>query len=282
MSADRENHDMTQTDITFLLAEAADEVEVGIAPVQAVIRGGRRRRARRWAVTAATALVVAGSMGSTLAVTGLPGDGRGDRGAGVADGPVAPDARHVYAPQVTRMGWGTYRGREWAVSLQVWDAPRDEVEAERQLEAMTAWGVEPVKPTAWGAVDVGGPADLIGRTSYFAMHSYGGSIGIPELVNTVGKPQRLSGADLEARATRLGDQPESAGRLVIGLVAKTAKEVTCTWKDGRTTVAVPEPGNSALRPEDGVIRPVHGYPGANWFVCVAPDGTTYKSAKVTG
>ncbi|MFB7508308.1 hypothetical protein ACFC0P_33555, partial [Streptomyces broussonetiae] len=60
MSADRDNHgtaEMTQTDIALLLADAADEVEIGIAPVQAVIRGGRRRRARRWAVAAATALV---------------------------------------------------------------------------------------------------------------------------------------------------------------------------------------------------------------------------------
>ncbi|CAM5602706.1 hypothetical protein SGLAM104S_07066 [Streptomyces glaucescens] len=51
MGANRETeHDMSHTDIAFLLAEAADEVEIGIAPYQSVLRGGRRRRARRWAV----------------------------------------------------------------------------------------------------------------------------------------------------------------------------------------------------------------------------------------
>ncbi|MEV0476818.1 hypothetical protein AB0I50_44310 [Streptomyces prunicolor] len=57
MSADREtNQTMTDRDIALLLADAADEVEIGIAPYQAVIRGGRRRRARRWALATATAL----------------------------------------------------------------------------------------------------------------------------------------------------------------------------------------------------------------------------------
>ncbi|MER5828915.1 hypothetical protein ABT086_43740, partial [Streptomyces mirabilis] len=70
MSADREtNHDMTHRDIAFLLADAADEAEIGIAPYQAVVRGGRRRKARRWALAAAAALVIAGSTG-TLALAG--------------------------------------------------------------------------------------------------------------------------------------------------------------------------------------------------------------------
>lgn len=70
MSADREtNHDMaTHTDIALLLAEAADEVEIGIA-----LPGGGprrwRRKARRWALAAAAALVIAGSTG-TLALAG--------------------------------------------------------------------------------------------------------------------------------------------------------------------------------------------------------------------
>lgn len=60
-SADWEtSHNMTQHDIAFLLAEAADEVKIGTAPVQALIRGGRSRKARRWAVVATTTLVAAG------------------------------------------------------------------------------------------------------------------------------------------------------------------------------------------------------------------------------
>ncbi|MYW16381.1 hypothetical protein GT039_12405, partial [Streptomyces sp. SID2955] len=66
-SGDLENHDMAHSDIALLLADAADEVEIGIAPVQAVVRGGRRRRARRRAVLAATALVLTGSTGAALA-----------------------------------------------------------------------------------------------------------------------------------------------------------------------------------------------------------------------
>ncbi|MEY2247638.1 hypothetical protein AB8A21_32650, partial [Streptomyces sp. BF23-18] len=55
MSANGEtDHDMaTDADIAVLLARAADEVEIGAAPCQAVVRGGRRRRARRWATVAA-------------------------------------------------------------------------------------------------------------------------------------------------------------------------------------------------------------------------------------
>ncbi|WP_392968008.1 hypothetical protein [Streptomyces sp. LN245] len=57
MSANREtHHDMaTDADIAFLLARAADEVEIGMAPYQAVVRGGaarhaagRRRRRSPW------------------------------------------------------------------------------------------------------------------------------------------------------------------------------------------------------------------------------------------
>ncbi|MDG4864788.1 hypothetical protein P8605_42235, partial [Streptomyces sp. T-3] len=63
MSGDR--HTMAERDIALLLADAADGVEPGIAPFQAVVRGGKRRRARRrWAIGAAAALVIAGSTGS--------------------------------------------------------------------------------------------------------------------------------------------------------------------------------------------------------------------------
>ena len=76
MSGDREtNHDMTydeaHADIALLLADAADEVEVGAAPYQAVVRGGRRRKTRRWAVAAVAAAVIAGSTGTTLALVVL-------------------------------------------------------------------------------------------------------------------------------------------------------------------------------------------------------------------
>ncbi|MER5790310.1 hypothetical protein [Streptomyces sp. NPDC001980] len=271
MSADRENHDMTQTDIAFLLADAADEVEIGIAPVQAVMRGGRRRRARRWAVAAATAVaVLAGSAGATLAVTGLPGGG--DRHATVAKPPASAEARHVYDPQRTELARGTYQGGEWSVAVQVWGAPRNEAEADRQFDAMDAMGLKPA--------DVRVPADLIGKISYFATRGWGEEHPQQVMFDTVEQFEHFSGTDMESMATRLGIGGESSGRLVIGKVAKSARQVTCRWKDGTTAVAVPTAGFSA-HDTGSAIRVVDGFQGANWFVCTAPVGTSYASAEVT-
>ncbi|MDX2596002.1 MULTISPECIES: hypothetical protein [Streptomyces] len=272
MGADRENHEMTPSDIALLLADAADRVEIGTAPVQAVLRGGRRRRARRWAVTAATALVLAGSTG-TLAVTGLPGGGRADRGTDVAKPPASAAARHVYDPQGTEIARGTYRGKRWTAFVDVWGAPRDEREADRQFDAMAERGIEPAEARR--------PADLIGKTSYFAMRGWGDTDRPQQVMfNSVEKFERFRGTDLEAGATRLGTGGESSGRLVIGMVAKTARQVTCHWKDGTTAVAEPAEGFSA-HDTGSAIRTVAGFRGANWFTCVAPEGTSYASAEVT-
>ncbi|WP_333772804.1 hypothetical protein [Streptomyces sp. IBSBF 3136] len=272
MSADRENHEMTPSDIALLLADTADRVEIGTAPVQAVLRGGWRRRARRWAVTAATALVLAGSTGA-LAVTGMPGGGRADRMPDVAKPPASAEARHVYDPQRTEIARGTYRGKRWTVFVDVWGAPRDAREADRQFGAMAERGVEPAEARK--------PADLIGMTSYFAMRGWGGSDRPRQVMfNSVEKFERFRGTDMEAGATRLGTGGESSGQLVIGMVAKTARQVTCRWKDGRTAVAEPAEGFSA-RDTGTAIRTVAGFEGANWFTCVAPEGTSYASAEVT-
>ncbi|MER7834366.1 hypothetical protein ABTY98_00250 [Streptomyces sp. NPDC096040] len=275
MNANRENHGMTQTetDIALLLAVAADEVEIGIAPVEAVMRGGRRRRARRWAMATATAVaVLAGSTGATLAVTGLPGDGHGDRRTNVAKPPASAEARHVYDPQGTELSRGTYQGKEWSVAVQVWGAPRNETEANRQFDVMAELGLKPA--------GVRKPADLIGKISYFATRGWGEEHFQQVMFNTVRTLESYSGTDMEAIATRFSSASGSSGRLVIGAVAKTAQEVTCRWKDGTTSVAHPAVGFSAH--DDGnVIRAVDGFPTANWFVCVAPQGTVYKSAEVT-
>lgn len=273
MSADRNrNHDMSQTDIALLLADAADEVEIGTAPVQAVIRGGRRRRARRWAMASATALVVAGTTGA-LAVTGLPGGGPADRQAHVAKPPASAEARHVYEPQRTELARGVYKGKEWHVVVQVWGAPRNKDEAARQFEAMAGLGIQPA--------DARRPADLIGKISYFATRAWG-DYDRPQQVmfNSVEKFERYTGTDLTAAATRLGYGGESSARLVIGTVAKTARQVTCHWKDGTTAVAEPADGFSA-HDTGSAIRVIDGFQGANWFVCTAPAGTSYESAEVT-
>jgi hypothetical protein len=275
MSGNRENHGMTQTesDIALLLADAADEVEIGIAPVQAVVHGGRRRRARRWAVATATAVaVLAGSVGATLAVTGVPGGGHGDRLTNVAKPPASAEARHVYEPQRTQLSRGAFQGEAWSVDVQVWGAPRNESEANRQFDTMAELGLKPA--------GVHKPADLIGKISYFATRSWGEDRPQQIMYNTVRTLESYSGTDLEAFATRLSPDDTKSERLVIGEVAKTVQEVTCRWKNGTAGVARLTVGFSA-HDHPNAIRAVDGYPTANWFVCLAPQGTAYKLAEVT-
>ncbi len=258
MSGDREKHDMTQTDIALLLADAADEVEIGIAPVQAVIRAGRRRRtARRWAVAAATTLVLAGSTGATLALTGLPG---ADRRTHVAAGPSTPEARHVYRPQRTSLGSGTDQGGDWRVELTVWGAPRDRAEAAGQLEAMRRFGfAQTVLPP--------GAAGLVNRTSYYTSLYLGGDRHPRVLVfDTFEEWDRVSGRDVSLGAVPLGKEGATGpGRLAVGRVAATAQQVKCTWKEGGSTVDLP-------------VRAA-GAPG-KWFLCLAPEGEGVKAAEV--
>lgn len=126
------------SDITHRLADVADGVEIGAAPYQAVLRGGRRRKARRWALGALAAATIVGSTGSlALAVV----DGR-DHAQAASQHGTARD-RHVYAPRLTpltevRDGSGTRVAR---VELRVWGAPRDEAEARGQRKAMIGAGV---------------------------------------------------------------------------------------------------------------------------------------------
>ncbi|WP_330457574.1 hypothetical protein OIB37_12040 [Streptomyces sp. NBC_00820] len=262
---------MTQSDIALLLADAADEVEIGIAPVQAVMRAGRRRKARRWAVGAATALVLAGSTGVTLALAGLPGDG----GAVTATRPASPEARHVYEPRVTLLARGADHGKAWTVDLQVWGAPRDEREADRQFDAMKSSGLEPADATK--------PAELIGKMSYFAIQSYGDGQSRTVMFNSVEKQERFAGTDLTDAAVSLepGAGAKGSYQLVIGQVAKTAREVTCNWKDGSATVARPAGPTPTAQDGNSLIRPVPSYPAANWFVCVGPAGADSADVKVT-
>ncbi|MFF3919352.1 hypothetical protein ACFYZB_39170 [Streptomyces sp. NPDC001852] len=261
MSADRENHevaDMTPTDIALLLADAADEAEIGMAPVEAVIRRGRRRRARRWAVAAATTLVLAGSTGATLAVTGLPG--HSDRHAAVAAEPSTLEDRHVDIPQETELARGTDHGKNWRVVVSVWGAPRDASEAAVQLAAMRKYGIESA------ALPDHGHRHLVGMTSYYSGLYYGDNPLRTIIFGTVKRWEPLTGTSLMSGALPL-DKANSGGpdRLVVGAVAITARQVKCGWKDGTGTVVEPQA--------------VAGSP-VEWFACTAPEGTAYQNAEV--
>ncbi|MEU0208832.1 hypothetical protein [Streptomyces canus] len=266
MSTNREtSHDMSDSDIAVLLADAADEVEIGIAPYQAVLRGGRRRRARRWAVAAATALVLAGSS-ATLAVAGLPG---GDGGQ-VATQPLVPVDADPSRVLHTTLATGTDQGSKWRVLIDVWSAPRDEKQAEAQRAAMALRGETP--PDAHDA------SDLIGKITYFVYRGYGDRT-TKIMENTVPASDTMTGTDLISGSLPLRPDAKADVRLVIGYLAKTAQRVNCTWTNDTATVV--EKAGAATGTDVPAIRSAEGSP-YNWFVCVAPKGTEYKTAEVIG
>ncbi|WP_367323564.1 hypothetical protein [Streptomyces sp. HUAS ZL42] len=275
-SADREtNHDMTHHDIAFLLADAADEVEIGTAPTQALIRGGRRRKTRRWAVAAGTALVVAGSTGA-LAMTGVPGGGHAVAPMATQP-PVNSSSPQVFQPHGRAMlATGTDGDKEWRVTIDVWPAPVNAADAQAMMNAMAEYGETPTGVTT--------AAELVGKSAYFVHRGTGqNGIGWEHLTlhALTGKGDTMSGGDIEAVAVPLDpaatDGPE---RLVIGHVAKTAQEVTCTWKDGTKTVVRRAPADGDINSDEMAIRIPDGSP-YGWFVCLAPKGTAYKSVEVT-
>ncbi|MFD7278457.1 hypothetical protein ACFV80_15765 [Streptomyces sp. NPDC059862] len=265
MSADREtNLDMTHRDIALLLAEAADEVEIGIAPTQAVIRGGRRRRARRWAAAAVTALVIGGSTGA-LAVAGVPGED-GNRGAAVATTPsVSAD---LLKPRSTALAVGREEGTEWSVTLDLWTAPQDEQQARAQLEAMDEYGMRP------NGVDTA--SDLVGRSTYFVGTTFGGAYS--EIMQNA-FDETSQDPTLVTAAVPLDPDTSGPDRLVVGQVAKGAVGISCTWKDGTSTEFRRADAGRTVGTDEAAITSVEGSP-VDWFVCLAPKGKAYESARV--
>ncbi|MEU4166340.1 hypothetical protein AB0F46_05565 [Streptomyces sp. NPDC026665] len=282
MSTDREtNHDMaaTDADIAFLLARAADEVEIGTAPYQAVVRGGRRRKVRRWAVTAAAALVVAGTTGTLALAGGTGGDDGGRRAVPAVTVPSTPEQRHVYDPQETSIGRGLVHGKEWSVKVVVWGAPRNEREAQYQRSRMSEYALTPTGTEV--------ASDLVGKGWVFVRLSLEDQGTTTVVDGAVEKGDSLAGRDIESFSGPLnlggGASAKTSQRLVIGKVAPTAKEVTCTWDDGTTIIAgKASPGTGIGQEMEDLIRPVDGSQ-PDWFTCVAPEGKHYASgtAKVT-
>ncbi|WP_328981671.1 hypothetical protein OG258_18195 [Streptomyces mirabilis] len=267
---------MTHRDIAFLLAEAADEAEIGIAPYQAVVRGGRRRKARRWALAAAAALVIAGSTG-TLALAGVTG-GDAQKVAPAATRPPVSDERHLYEPQRSDLARGTEHGKKWKVVIDVWGAPRNKAEAQGQLDAMTESGLG--KP--W--VNVRNASELIGKSSYFVRLTLDDKTSI-KLLGAFEKGDTMAGTDLKSGAMPLDTSRTATSgtdqRLVVGQIATTAQEVTCTWDDGTTTAASrPAPGTGIVGDFEDAIRPADGS-RSDWFVCLGPEGRTFKAVAVT-
>ncbi|MEV0171162.1 hypothetical protein AB0I00_08545 [Streptomyces sp. NPDC050803] len=254
---------MTHRDIALLLADAADEVEIGIAPTQAVLRGGRRRRARRWAVATATALVIAGSSGA-LAVAGLPSRDA-DRGASVATTPAVPT--DLLKPASTALAVGREDGTDWSVVLELWATPQNVKEARAQLEAMEEYGTKPD--------GVQSASELVGKSAYFVGRTVGEQYG--EIAQGAYEGKEALPLHLTAAVPL---EPGSSGpdRLVVGQVAKSVGNVSCMWKDG-TETHLQKTWEGDLADDDGsTIRSVEGAP-FYWYVCLAPKDTEYKSVQ---
>ena len=276
MSADREtNHghgqyDAAHTDIAFLLADAADEVEVGTAPYQAVVRGGRRRRARRWAVAAAAAPVIAGSTGTLALVEhgqrprGRPGGRRPSVGNGMCTTPSGPLSRWA----------GTAGGSGGSTPSNLGSA------AERGGGgAAVRRQIDHGEWSPYARIS----KNLVGR-GFFSVSLAVDDVWRPVMQGEIDKAYGMSGTDLESAAIPLeaktSDQAGALNRLVIGRVAARARTVTCTWDDGTTSVAHKVPANYAANNKVPVIRPVAGSQAA-WFVCLGGRGEESKSVKVT-
>ncbi|MEU1442439.1 hypothetical protein, partial [Streptomyces mirabilis] len=228
------------------------------------------------ALAAAAALVIAGSTG-TLALAGVTG-GDAQKVAPAATRPPAGDERHVYEPQRSDLARGTEHGKKWKVVIDVWGAPRNKAEAQGQLDAMTGSGLG--KP--W--VNVRDASELIGKSSYFVRLTLDGKASI-KLLGAFEKGDTMAGTDLTSGAMPLDTSGTATSRtdqrLVVGQVATTAQEVTCTWDDGSTTEASrPSPGTGIVGDFEDAIRPADGS-RSDWFVCLGPEGRTYKAAAVT-
>lgn len=265
MNEDREEYDMTQTDITLLLADTADQVTIGPAPVEALMRAGRRRKARRWAAATATAVMLAGVTVTTLAYAGPTGEHRG-RGAAAATRP-AQQTPEAGVPEWVDLSGGKYGGKAWQVGVQVWPAPHDESEAAAQWDAMGDFGYRPEGVTRY--------TDLIGKTSVSAILADKEGQGKQVLFN------KLSTATGNQAGLTLLAQVRTPFTLVIGEVGKSAEKIICHWKNGDSSVARRGEDTYSIDAPNAALRPAAAYSGANWFVCAAPKGTDFESVEVS-
>ncbi|NRQ36433.1 hypothetical protein HII36_32055 [Nonomuraea sp. NN258] len=256
--------DMADRGVALLLREVAEQVDPGMAPYQAVVRGGRRRKARRWAAGTVAALAAAGVAG-TLVTTVLParqeqtqialpaqdqaqvqvrgpaqmsgqapaqgtaqapaqgtaqvpGQATGeatDQGTGQAD--PSPEARHVYAPQVTQLAEVPNGKATVRVSVEVWGAPRDESEIREQRARMKkhgVWDERSADPVKVGDV-------------WFAVVATRASDGKREIVASALEQPGASdlGYSSYSLPRRLTD-----GRVIVGHVTSDVRGIAFVWR----------------------------------------------------
>lgn len=268
MSGER---DTARQDIGLLMAAVADEVVIGPPPCGAIVRGGRRRRARRLAVAVTSALLIAGTAGTTLALTGATGE-RPER-SGTAQGPTAPAGEAAPAPERTTLAVGQADGEEWRITIDTWAAPEDAAQAARLSSAMS--------DAEYPDVSRDGRAgqNLIGAAWFFA-HLRTGDRDATVLDGRLEDAGSLRGG-VRTGLVKLssGASESESGWLVVGQVAPGTSGVVCSWDDGTsTTVPVAPPGAPLTRRHQPMLRPVEGS-SLRWFVVEVPEGRTFGSAE---
>jgi len=128
-------------------------------------------------------------------------------------------------------------------------------------------------------------SDLIGKGWVFARLVVGDGAPGTVMDGAIEKGDDLHGRDIQSAALSLeagnSDTVGASKRLVIGKLAPTARQVTCSWDDGTTTEVPIAPTGAGdtweLKP---MIRPIAGSQ-PNWFACLDPKGKSFESVKVT-
>ncbi|WP_392968010.1 hypothetical protein [Streptomyces sp. LN245] len=168
------------------------------------------------------------------------------------------------------MSQWTDHGKAWSVLVEMWPASKDEAEARQQRTLMQMYGVTPT-----GVRDA---SDLAGKGWAFVKLIPEGGPPRTVIDGAVDKGDSFSGKDVEAFTLPLnGKAPKGAKvpseGVVIGKVARTAQEVTCTWDEGTTVKARKVAHQGTMHPA-GVWNLIWRVAGSqpDWFVCVAPEG----------
>ncbi|WP_413754947.1 hypothetical protein [Streptomyces sp. MMBL 11-3] len=90
----------------------------------------------------------------------------------------------------------------------------------------------------------------------------------------------LSGDEYGTMSLPPRPENDTVARLVIGQIAKTTREVTCTWKGHTSTKVGRASADTEANTADPVMRSIKHSP-YDWFVCLAPKSTEYEGIKVT-
>ncbi|MEC4017789.1 hypothetical protein [Streptomyces sp. H27-D2] len=263
--------DQEQGGIAGRLADAAQAAIVGPVPYEAVVRGGRRRTARRWAVAGATALVIAGSTG-TLALAGVVGgaDRDGTSVAASASASASAEQRHVFRPQRTTLGSGRDGGHDWKVTIEVWGAPKADWEAVAQYREMAERGDAP------RGHDGRSPSR---RNGWHFVHVIVDGKSSTRVQDENPDPEDKPSGHFESY--ELAPDRSPAPTFLVGQVERGVEQVVATWKGGSLQEVGPVPKGQGFAGVGGpMLVPVKGMEQENWFAIVEPKNEGPESVTI--